>query len=114
MYPANEYKGEKVEAKLTARLVPPNSDYPDCMCELVLTAGHLYVLEDNYDGTYEAHFSFPMSQLISLETEKTEERTDEVGGRMSEAGQVASAILGFLAGFIVIPGKNKSKKVKNF
>ena len=69
-----EYKGEKVLTDLTARLMPPNDNYPDCMCELLLTKQHLYVLEDNFDGTYAEHFIFPISQIQRLE-EKTFEKT---------------------------------------
>ena len=69
-----EYKGEKVLTDLTARLMPPNDSYPDCMCELLLTKQHLYVLEDNFDGTYAEHFIFPVSQIQRLE-EKTFEKT---------------------------------------
>ena len=69
-----EYKGEKVLTDLTARLMPPNDNYPDCMCELLLTKQHLYVLEDNFDGTFAEHFIFPVSQIQKLE-EKTFEKT---------------------------------------
>lgn len=65
-----EYKGEKVLTDLTARLMPPNDNYPDCMCEILLTKQHLYVLEDNFDGTYAEHFVFPIGQILKLE-EKT-------------------------------------------
>lgn len=65
-----EYKGETVLTDLTARLMPPNDNYPDCMCELLLTKQHLYVLEDNFDGTYAEHFVFPIGQIQKLE-EKT-------------------------------------------
>lgn len=64
----NEYKGEKVIEKLKARLVPSNDSYPDCRCEILLTGQHLYVLEDNFDGTYETHFTFPVRQIIKMET----------------------------------------------
>lgn len=64
----NEYKGEKVIEKLKARLVPSNDSYPDCWCEILLTGQHLYVLEDNFDGTYETHFTFPVRQIIKMET----------------------------------------------
>ena len=69
-----EYKGEKVLTDLTARLMPPNDNYPDCMCELLLTKQHLYVLEDNFDGTFAEHFIFPVSQIQKLE-EKTFDKT---------------------------------------
>lgn len=66
----SEYKGETVLTDLTARLMPPNANYPDCMCELLLTNQHLFVLEDNFDGTYAEHFVFPIGQIQKLE-EKT-------------------------------------------
>ena len=47
-----EYRGEKIEAGLTARLIPPGAQYSDSFCRLILTERHLYILEDNYNVTY--------------------------------------------------------------
>lgn len=71
----NEYKGETVLTDLTARLMPPNDNYPDCRCELLLTKQHLYVLEDNFDGTYAEHFIFPIGQIQKLEEKRFEKTT---------------------------------------
>lgn len=71
----NEYKGETVLTDLTARLMPPNDNYPDCMCELLLTKQHLYVLEDNFDGTYAEHFIFPIAQIQRLEEKRFDKTT---------------------------------------
>lgn len=71
----NEYKGETVLTNLTARLMPPNDNYPDCMCELLLTKQHLYVLEDNFDGTYAEHFIFPITQIQRLEEKRFDKTT---------------------------------------
>lgn len=54
---------------LSARLVPPSGQYPDSMCELVLTERHLYVLEGGYDGRYEAYFTFYVERIGDLRTE---------------------------------------------
>lgn len=103
-----EYKGEKTVAQLTARLVPPNDNYPNCMCELVLTDHHLYVLEDNYDDTWTEHFIFPIAQI-----EEMRGRTDKNGSEQgyTRTQYLVSEILGALSGFIVLPGK-KVEEVK--
>lgn len=61
-----EYKGQKIIAQAQARLVPPDDDYPDCMCDLVLTERSFYVLEDNYNKTYTEHFSIPVSCIDEM------------------------------------------------
>ncbi len=68
-----EYRGQKIIAELSAKLVPPNNHYPDCICMLVLTSQHLYVLEDNFDGTYETHFAFVLREIDSIEIETWEQ-----------------------------------------
>ena len=96
-----EYKGETVLTDLTARLMPPNDNYPDCMCELLLTKQHLYVLEDNFDDTYAEHFAFPIGQIQKLE-EKTFGKT--TAGRTGITA-VLSTLLS-LGGAIVSAGRN--------
>lgn len=43
------YKTENVVSELTARIHPTDHNIPDCMCNLVLTERHLFVLEDNFE-----------------------------------------------------------------
>ncbi|GFI03632.1 hypothetical protein AALA79_06045 [Lachnospiraceae bacterium 64-25] len=68
-----EYRGEKIVTQLSAKLLPPDLHYPDCICLLVLTDRHLYVLEDNFDGTYEMHFEFVLSRIDGIEIETWEQ-----------------------------------------
>ena len=104
----NEYKGETVLAGLTARLIPPTTDYPDCMCDLLLTQSHLYVLEDNYDDTYTEHFIFPVTQLQKFETE-TKKYT--VNGQES-AAQPILGVIGMITGAFAYAGK-KDRTMKD-
>lgn len=76
-----EYRGQKIIAGLSARLVPPDCNYPDCVCILVLTNQHLYVLEDNFDGTYEVHFEFVLREIDSIEVETWEQASGLKGSR---------------------------------
>lgn len=78
-----EYRGQKIIAGLTARLMPPNHNYPDCICTLVLTNQHLYVLEDNFDGTYEVHFEFVLREIDSIEIETWEQASGLRGNGVS-------------------------------
>lgn len=109
----DEYKGEKVIEKLKARLVPPNSNYPDCMCEILLTGQHLYVLEDNFDGTYETHFAFPVRQIIKMETEEIA----KLSGKPEEedkAVSIAASLMGLLGGRAAAGGRWKEKKTSAY
>ena len=56
-----EYRGQKIEAGLTARLIPPGAQYSDSFCRLILTERHLYILEDNYNGTYNELYAFSLN-----------------------------------------------------
>lgn len=105
------YKNEKVTAQLTARLVPPNDLYPDCMCEVLMTARHLYVLEDNYDDTYQEHFVFTVGQIKGMETRVDSYQKDSQGNDITAIQAAAASFLGSLAGFTISlsPGKVKTK-----
>ena len=50
------YKTENVVAEITAKIHPADKNIPDCRCNLVLTERHLFVLEDNFNGTFEEHY----------------------------------------------------------
>lgn len=99
-----EYKGEKVLAGMTARLIPPNDNYPDCMCDLLLTKYRLYVLEDNFDGTYTEHFVFSIQRLQKMEIKKSGE---EVSGWVRLAASLLLAIIS-LGGAVYVPIGKKS------
>lgn len=103
-----EYKGETVLEQIVARLVPPNKDYEDCMCDIILTKRHLYVLEDNYDGTYEIHFSFPITQIESVKTVVEKNSTECEVNYGPVITELIKAILSFIAGFILLPQGNKN------
>ena len=64
-----EYRGEKIEAGLTARLIPPGAQYSDSFCWLILTERHLYILEDNYDGTYNELYAFFIERIQDMEAQ---------------------------------------------
>ena len=64
-----EYRGEKIEAGLTARLIPPGAQYSDSFCRLILTERHLYILEDNYNGTYNELYAFFIERIQDMEAQ---------------------------------------------
>lgn len=107
-----EYRGQEVIATYDARLIPPNDKYPDCKCMIVLTKQHLYVLEDNFDGTYETHFEFVMKEIdnIGIERWEDEKPSGDQAALLSE--QVVAGTLGMLAGMIVVSGGARKKKLK--
>ncbi len=61
-----EYSGETILEKITARIHQADPTVPDCRCELVLTGSHLFVLEDNFDGTYEEHYGLPVGHIENI------------------------------------------------
>lgn len=66
----------------------------------MLTAQHLYVLEDNYDGTYETHFEFVLREVDDIRMKQ--DSADN--GAVSVASLLITGILGALVGFILIGG----------
>ena len=64
-----EYRGQKIEAGLTARLIPPGAQYSDSFCRLILTERHLYILEDNYNGTYNELYAFFIERVQDMEAQ---------------------------------------------
>jgi len=61
------YKSQLILSKGEARLVPPNSNYPNSICSLVLTESNFYVLERRFNGSYEEYFNIYVKQLIRIE-----------------------------------------------
>lgn len=105
-----EYKGETVLTDMIARLIPPNNYYPDCMCFLLLTKYHLYVLEDNFDGTYMEHFVFPVLQIQKMEVQKYKiwESVKE-----SDLSMILSTTLGIIINTVAIPSMSRERVVRN-
>lgn len=94
-----------------ARLVPSTPDYPDCMCDLLLTDSFFYVLEDNYDGTHTEHFAIPLRWIVSVEQETyTDKETDGGSGGMSTGQVVATSVVAAIAGLLYLPGGAKRGK----
>ena len=57
------YNNEKVLDNMSARINPIDKNIPDCICMLVLTEDHFYVIEDNYDGSYTEHYIIDVSLI---------------------------------------------------
>lgn len=107
-----EYRGQKIMDTVCGRMIPPNDNYPDCECLIVLTTQHLYVLEDNYDGTYETHFEFVLSEIDDVRI--VQEKNDQYSGNqtVSAASVVVTGVVCALAGLITAPGGNQKRTVK--
>lgn len=107
-----EYREQEVIAAYDARLVPPNDKYPDCKCMIVLTKQHLYVLEDNFDGTYETHFEFVVKEIDDIGIEQWEDENASVDRAASLSEQVMTGALSMLAGVIAVSGGTRKRKIK--
>lgn len=105
------YRGEQVLAKASARLVPPNGHFEDCICRLILTQSYFYALEDNFDGSFEEKLVIPASHIQTIEEveyQKPGEKKSSSGG-LETASMVANVVLGAIVGIIAIPGVSKKK-----
>ena len=60
------YKSEEVMESLNARIHPTDKRVPECRCYIRLTSGHVFISEDNYDGTYEDHYILDVAQIDEI------------------------------------------------
>lgn len=91
-----EYRGRKILHYLSARIIPQkNSAIPDCICFILLTADTLYVLEDNYDGTYTTHFEIPCGHI-----ERIEQYKDKDADPWGDTNRIAQALALILGGWL--------------
>ena len=60
------YRSEEVIASLNARIHPTDKRVPECRCYIRLTSDHVFVSEDNYDGTYEDHYILDVAQVDEI------------------------------------------------
>ena len=73
------YKGENIKISLLARIHPTDRNIPDCKCILALSERHLFVIEDNYDGTYTDHYVIDVNyidDIIMSEFDKDEKKPE--------------------------------------
>ena len=50
------YNNEEVLASIEAQIHPTDNRIPDCRCVIRLTSMHVYVSEDNFDGTFTDYY----------------------------------------------------------
>ena len=85
------YKDEKIVASVWARLHSPL--YPDNSCAVVLTEKHIFVLEDNYDGTYNEFYAFSIEDVeevkISMPLFKSMDLKSNTNRTISEIQDIA-------------------------
>lgn len=70
-----EHNGEKAIAMYKAKMVSSNSEHYDFVSTLMLTDQHLYVLEDNGDGSYAEYFSYEISEIDDIEVQRVEPKS---------------------------------------
>ncbi len=110
----SEYKGEQVLAQNSARLLPFGDKYPDCQCELILTPGHLYAVEDNFDGTWTEQIVFPISQVVSIEKKKEETTALDARDARRSGGIFTAMVMamGIMSGGVAYYKEGPAKKEK--
>ena len=60
------YKSEEVIELLDARIHPTDNTVPECKCYIRLTANHVFISEDNFDGTYDDHYILDIAQIDEI------------------------------------------------
>lgn len=50
-----EYRGGEVKAKLEGKICSYDKSVLDCLCAIYLIDNHIFVSEDNFDGTFTDH-----------------------------------------------------------
>ncbi len=95
------YQERPVLAQGVARLIPPNDNYPDSLCSLVMTEENFFVLERRYNGTYEEYFNIPVQHIVSMEIMGSEKK--------SGLKSLSLFVLGLFGGLLVTPGGGINK-----
>ena len=62
----NDYRKDNILISMHARIHPADKNIPDCICTLALSERHLYVVEDNYDGTYTEHYDIDVRYIEDM------------------------------------------------
>ncbi len=60
------YKSEEVKEMLTAKIYPTDKCIPDCRVVIRLTRNHLFISEDNFDGTFDDHYTIDFNQIDDI------------------------------------------------
>ena len=92
------YKTQIIRKQTIARLVPPDANYGDCICKLTLTDHYFYVLEDNFDGTYQEHFNIPLSWIHKVEIVSNREKSKMGRVKSSRAVLLVAIIMNVIVG----------------
>lgn len=109
------YEEKRILKQISARLVPPDDTYPDCVCKILMTEDFLYVLEDNFDGTYNRLFKIPFRRLLSIEKYISEDR--EGSSRNSDfttRSYLVDVFTALVRGIILLSGMKKETINRSF
>ena len=104
------YKDEEVIECMEARIHPTDNRVPDCICMIRITPGHIFVSEDNYDGTYVDHYVIELGQIDELKISSPYRNSLDSGngaiGNGENFGSAKWAVSNSLVGRL-FGGKNK-------
>jgi len=98
--------GKKILQQITARLVPPDHHYPDCICSVVMTEDAIHVLEDNYDGTNTCHFRISLDRVLAVKKYLTEDSRGASGKNpyVTSVHSASSNAVNRKTSFFILPG----------
>lgn len=95
-----EHNGEKALAVYEAKMVSTSREHYDFVSTLMLTDQHLYVLEDNGDGSYAEYFSYEIREIDGIEVRKAEAKGRAAQQVKSGFARIFTDIVMGLTGFV--------------
>ncbi len=108
----NDYMKDNILISIKARIHPVDKTIPDCICTLALSERHLYVVEDNYDGTYTEHYDIDVRYIedIRISTPNMTEKEPEPGSAAALNKQTSEGLF-ILGRFFKSKGPKKYLEV---
>lgn len=105
------HNGEKAIAMYRAKMVSLNSEHYDFVSTLMLTDQHLYVLEDNGDGSYAEYFSYGISEIDEIEVQRVDKKShsrQQIKNGMARVfTDIVMGLMGFVRTSLLQPGSQE-------
>ena len=105
------YKSEEVKEMLTAKIYPTDKRIPECRVIIRLTPKHLFISEDNYDGTFEDHYVIDFAQIDEIKIDTPYKTSIDYSSKSLDkrgAGESARWTDGLLGGLLAFGRKGKN------
>ncbi len=102
------YKSEEVIDIVKARIYPTDNRIPECNVVIRLTSSHVFISEDNYDGTFEDHYILDIPQIKEIKIDSPYKTSIDYSGTSLDgkpAKETSHWAEGLLGGMFLTWGK---------